>query len=519
MFGKPPCKKHVVLAGLVAVALLLGMAGTAIRTDTAQAKPEDVITFSPNVCIALTTSVLQGDWDNDGNYDAADAAAGQAACATGLSTPGSLNALARVLGADVSATVGAAPESDIAACGDGIDDDADTTVDDGCATGYNDPALFQDLNDLSGAQLGEYSVAAATQGKLWVLAFVSNDGALTLEADEGVWLTSGASNTNCGSILDEDCDDDGVKGDGVVVDLLLGNAVADRGDAQLVATQSGVDVIYDYVVVGEPQGIALALVPGGNVQEGIAAADCADDPHLTPLDSSVFTDGVAEPEKNGLAATVTDNDGTELAGIFVDWSSDDIDVANLNLAKSITWTLDAGTLALNLFCGDEVGTAAITADIGVGDADVDVSVIGAPDAMTLTASPAAMVCDGVNNSTVAAYLVDSMDNPVVDGTPVRFDVTCLGISDPITARTTDGTAHSHITPLSGVSAGVVVLVTVRDTDGSVLLEGNIRVDCVAGPPPPLTGDVNCSGSVTMVDAMLVAQKVVGLIGEFPCGSP
>jgi hypothetical protein len=31
-------------------------------------------------------------------------------------------------------------------------------------------------------------------------------------------------------------------------------------------------------------------------------------------------------------------------------------------------------------------------------------------------------------------------------------------------------------------------------------------------------DVNCSGGVSMVDAMLIAQKVVGLIGEFPaCG--
>jgi len=30
-------------------------------------------------------------------------------------------------------------------------------------------------------------------------------------------------------------------------------------------------------------------------------------------------------------------------------------------------------------------------------------------------------------------------------------------------------------------------------------------------------DVNCSGGLTMVDAMLVAQKVVGLIQSFPCG--
>jgi hypothetical protein len=32
-------------------------------------------------------------------------------------------------------------------------------------------------------------------------------------------------------------------------------------------------------------------------------------------------------------------------------------------------------------------------------------------------------------------------------------------------------------------------------------------------------DVNCSGSATMVDAMLIAQYVVGLIDEFPACGP
>jgi len=493
-------KKFVVLAGLVAAALLLGMAGTAVRSNDAQAKPEDVITFSPNVCIALTTGVLHGDWDNDGTaYDADDYDLGKTICAGGLSLPGGLAALARVLDADVDhdiAKAGATAET-WAQCSNGVNDDPgdDAVIDDGCPVmgDINDPALYQDLADLSGAQLGDYSVpaAAATDGKLWVLAFVTNDGTVTFEADEGIFLGDG-SNVTCDNLPapngdDEDCDGDGTKGDKIAVQLLLGNAVADLGDAELVVTQAGVDVISDYVVVGPAEDIALALVPDGNVQEGVTKSQCADDPHLTPLDSSVFTDGAAEPEKNGLAATVTDDDGTELAGIFVVWSSDDEDVANLNLAKSISWALDAGTIAVNLFCGDEVGTATIMADIGVEDAEVDVTVLGAPDAMTLTASPASITCDGVNSSTVSAALVDSEGNKVVDGTDVRFEVVALGIADPITATTAAGAATSKITPLSGVSAGVVVLVTVKDSDDEVVLEGNIRIDCalpVAPPPPP-----------------------------------
>jgi hypothetical protein len=481
-------KKFVVLAALVAVALVLGMAGTAVRGNDAQAKPEDVITFSPNVCMALT-NVLLADCDNNGTYSATlDPAACQAICYGTVATPAGLATLGKVLGADSSAVVGAAAET-LAQCGNGLNEDVaadDAVNDDGCPI-VNDPALFQDLNDLSGAQLGDTSTVAKLNG-LWVLTFVTNDGNVDFEADEGVWV-GGTSILTCSLLAqDQDCDALGTKGDKVVVERLIGNSVADRGDAQLVATQGSVDVIYDYVVVGDPDDITLALVPDGNVQEGVTKSQCLDDPHLTPLDSSVFTDGVAEPEKNGLAATVTDDDGTELAGIFVDWSSDDTDVANVNLVKSITWALDAGTIAANLFCGDEVGTATITGAVGtVADADVDVTVLGAPDAMTLTASPAAITCDGVNSSTVSAALVDSEGNKVVDGTDVRFEVVALGISDPITATTAGGAAESKITPLSIASAGVVVMVTVKDADGDVALEGNIRVDCaapVAPPPPP-----------------------------------
>ncbi len=87
---------------------------------------------------------------------------------------------------------------------------------------------------------------------LTVLVFVTNDDALTLDADEGNWDSSGTSLTDCTIIGDEDCDADGDKGDGVVVDILMGDDVADRGDAQAVATQSGVDIFLDYVVVGDP---------------------------------------------------------------------------------------------------------------------------------------------------------------------------------------------------------------------------------------------------------------------------
>ncbi len=93
-------------------------------------------------------------------------------------------------------------------------------------------------------------------------------------------------------------------------DILLGDGVADRGDAQAVATQSGVDIFLDYLVVGDPDDLTLTVVGGDTIQEGMDAADCED------LDSTDFVDEIAAPEVTGLVATVVDDDGTELAGIY-----------------------------------------------------------------------------------------------------------------------------------------------------------------------------------------------------------
>src|SRR4030042_5434188 len=101
-------KKFVILAGLMAVALLLGLAGTAGRSDTAQAKPEEVLTFSPKVCISLTSTVLEGDWNDDGDYTAADPTLAVAACANGGlgADPGAPAPLARGLGGAGCAATG-----------------------------------------------------------------------------------------------------------------------------------------------------------------------------------------------------------------------------------------------------------------------------------------------------------------------------------------------------------------------------------------------------------------------------
>ena len=53
-------KKFTILAGLMALALFIGVAGSTFRADKAEARPTDVISFSPNVCISFGEAA---DWD------------------------------------------------------------------------------------------------------------------------------------------------------------------------------------------------------------------------------------------------------------------------------------------------------------------------------------------------------------------------------------------------------------------------------------------------------------------------
>ena len=103
--------------------------------------------------------------------------------------------------------------------------------------------------DLDGDQLG------AESGVLWIVAFVTNDGYVHFDADEGVFSETGSSQVDCQSgFTDEDCDDDGVTGDGVVVTTLAGAGLADLGSAIVTVSQSGIDVEMDYTVVLDATG-------------------------------------------------------------------------------------------------------------------------------------------------------------------------------------------------------------------------------------------------------------------------
>jgi hypothetical protein len=494
-------KKFTILAGLMTLALFIGVAGNSLRAGTAEARPTDVISFNPDVCAAVVVADLL-----DAGEDVADSTAEAAdLCylgAGGLTVPANLNSLAEILG------------------GSDVTEAEDATLE----GAVDDPATYGVLVDYSAAQLGSEGTTLPGEQQMWVLTMVTNDDPVHLDADEGLWLSTGftSSQSLAGDCPfgDNDCDDDGVKGDGVVVDFLAGESVADLGDAIITATQSGIDVEMDYTVVGPPDDLTLTATKA-TIQEGAADEDCA---------LGDFTTAIGKPQITGLLAAVTDEDGTALTGIQVAWDSSDEDDLHFALVQepsddagdetTQTVSLSSGgqVSAPNLGCAGDPGTVTVNAAAlewaldadpdTVGnqpdfvltniDDETDITVVGAPASMTLAANPPSITCNGVNSSEVSATLLDSAGKPVVAGNSVRFEVVALGIATPIIAKTdANGVAKSTITPLSGVTAGVTVLVMVVDDD---TIEGNILVACqpavpVVVPPvtppsvtPPRTGD-------------------------------
>ena len=483
-------KKFAILAGLMSLALVIGAAGMSFHHNTkVEANATDLIVFNPEVCAGLTH--LTGD------------------CLT-LNDPESLAAVAAFFDGKV-----------------------------------DDPATYKDLVDASAAQLGDsgeadpsnpaFPLPFVNQQDLWVLTFVSNDDKIQLTAEQGVWLSTGdlaadettpkSTFTGCPlndtGLADEDCNNSGSIGDGVVVDLLysgktlgggtpptptptpapLAPAKLDRGAATLEAVQStDADTqTLDYTVVGTPDNLTVKSLKT-TIQED-SGAPCV----LGGYSTNEFNQENALPDVSGALATVIDSDNTELTGIFVTWVTDDESDIHLSsdggpnplealaangTALGLTPTLfkSKQASAPELACGGDAETGVkIEAAVGIDDFnghqlqryDVNtltstttliddntkIDVLAKPGNLALAASPNPITCDGINSSTVTATLTDANGKPVVAGNQVKFDVVALGTASPILTTTDDkGLATSKVTPLSGVTAGVTADVTVRTNE-------------------------------------------------------
>ncbi len=324
-----------------------------------------------------------------------------------------------------------------------------------------------------------------------------------------VYVCDSQAGTASGPLVeDADCSGAATSQDGVVVARLRahwGTETADRGPGTVTVNQGPSDVgTIAFRVVGEARTLSFTTLED-TIQDGAGGeGDCP-----LAVDAAGFLGANGTAERSIVLAIASDIDGNAVTGVVINWETDDEDVGKM--AAPLTPTLDLGAFgfgAPNIICGTmNPGTVTVTATISTDlfgiPVDVNASpaskstsftVVGAPAAMTLTADPATIPCDGGTTSTVSAAVVDADGTPAVAGTDVYFDVVILGTANPIHATTNaDGVATSVISPL-GADQGVTVTVSAGD------LVQQILVACSAAPaggeatPPPEGGGTSGGGA-------------------------
>jgi hypothetical protein len=353
-------------------------------------------------------------------------------------------------------------------------------------------------------------------GQLFILAFVSDDEPVTFTTSKGMFDSTALWGDEgwqwvCDT-QDEDCDGNGVRGDGVVVAWLwpcesgnpAGGTCTERskpGPGTVTVTQGGRKMTLDFTVVGEPDDLQLVAVED-TIQTGL-------DPDACPQETTVagFAQALGLPEKTVIFARAFDSEGTPVTGAFIGWETDDQHKGIM--AENVTPTIDLGDLGVgtaSVLCGtDETGTVTVTGrtmpltarldgSLCYDSADcsfkldpmaephhksVKFTVVGPPARLKVTAEPAGLACNGATGSTVSATVIDAEGSPVANGNEVHFDVRVSGVATPVVAKTVDGIAVSTVVPLSGVVQGVPVVVTAGDVQESVL----IRCEETSSPAP------------------------------------
>lgn len=227
-----------------------------------------------------------------------------------------------ISGAVLEGTLGAAID-----VSDGINATEIDSIDElsGDNDGDIEPSDLEDI-DLDANQLNEHS-NALVEGT-FVFVFVDDDDAVVLDPKEldssqnGVDVDDGDIEcSTVGDIVDEDCDNDTTQGDDLIIfdlqacDNLVvcdSAAQAESGDdVNVEATQNAIIETATVAVVGDPDEIEIV-----EVEEVLSVEDGGDDCNDAEWDDDDVGD---ELDAIVLLGVVTDNDGTELTGVDVEW--------------------------------------------------------------------------------------------------------------------------------------------------------------------------------------------------------
>jgi len=379
---------------------------------------------------------------------------------------------------------------------------------------------FADIEGWDDNQVANTCTTESLYCTLVAFVFVNDEKPVTLDLPSGLDSVEGGgigldftcNSEGAGFGNDNDCDDGANggapnNGDGVVAFHIF-NGNASPGQVKNVSvSQESIAENFDVNVVGEANDVKLTLVESTISTSGASASSQADDPCETDVN---VTEGVAPANATLAYAQAFDASDTILARVPVDFSIDppsaDQTVVSFGIGNpdeaivggtQVTLkpnTPDTPIAVYQVLCGGTgTGTATIVATIQDTDpitlasrlnigpskdtSSADITVVGAPNAITATVSPAQISCNGTSSATVSVTVTDANGNNVADGTPVNFSVVALGTANPINTVTKDGKASTTVTPLSNASAGVTVIVTAGDSSIATPVQTSTRVDC------------------------------------------
>jgi len=331
-------------------------------------------------------------------------------------------------------------------------------------------------------------------GSLAILVFVDDDDPVKFETTAGTFLINPvpfkAKEFVCGTaetstlIGDEDCDHDGVAGDGVLFAQLLGNGepIGTKGRVTAYNTVSG-EVYGDFFfeVVGEADDISLGAfettvggalpdINGDTVVRGGSGGDCP-----LPGGTAGFLAAINDPNKTVIFGRVQDKTGQNIIGSWVEWSTDDPSLGILAAPQTPTLNLGSfGFGAPQVFCGiGGAGTVTVKGKIVTGalgltldpniqpdEFELEITLLGKPATMNLTVTPAVLNCDGVAGATVSANVLTAAGENAANGTAVGWSVQVLGTASPLASTVGDGTTKTLVTPFAASDTGVPVVASV-----------------------------------------------------------
>ena len=254
-------------------------------------------------------------------------------------------------------------------------------------------------------------------------------------------------------------------------------SAANVGVATVTATVGGVaDTTEVYFIAGAVDAISLVAVP-----------------------NNLTADGASE---STIRATVTDADGNAVAdGEVISFSLIPGSTGSLSAPTAMT---EGGVATVTYTVPLTAGTETVTAVSTNGTTDtVDITLIGATiGSVSVNAGTDEIVADGSSWSLITATVLDTLGNPVADGTTVTFTTTAGTLSNITT--TSLGVAYAELTSATNVGVAKVTATAggVADSAGVSFIAGAVgNIDLFASPNN-LTADGSSESTIraTVTDA-------------------